>query len=159
MAFDKDQTKDLIIRVITAQELYSKSAVNLLLGTMAVESAFGTFLYQKPSRIAKGIFQIEFATEQDIWNNYLFYGRAAKRKAIYQISGVRSYENNGALEWNLAYGICMCRLFYRRVKEPFPVADDVVGLAQYWKSFYNTSQGKGTIEQFVKAYEKYVNQQ
>ena len=156
MAFDKDQIKDLIIRVITAQELYSESAVNLLLGTMAVESDFGTFLYQKPSRIAKGIFQMESATERDIWNNYLFYGRTSKRQAIYRISGVRSYENNGALEWNIAYGICIVRLFYRRVKELFPLCDNIEELARYWKTYYNTLAGSGTIDNFIYKYNRYV---
>lgn len=156
MAFNLTQIKDLITRVITAQDLYSESAVNLLLGTMALESNFGTYLYQKPSRIAKGIFQMEPNTEKDTWVNYLYLGRAAKRKAIYDISGVRSYNNSGALEWNIAYGICMCRLHYRRIADPFPAADDIEGLGWYWDIHYNRNPLKGTVAQFVKAYKKYV---
>jgi hypothetical protein len=157
MSFDLSQFTDLIKRVITAQNLYSDTALNLLLGTAAQESAFGTYLRQFGGGPALGCMQMELATETDIWDNYLFYGRADKRKAIYKISGVRSANNSGALEWNIAYAICMCRLHYRRVKEPFPEPDDIEGLAKYWKSSYNTSQGKGIEEEFIKAYAKYVN--
>ena len=156
MAFNLTQIKDLITRVITAQDLYSESAVNLLLGTMAQESNMGTYLRQVGGGPALGVFQTEPKTEQDIWNNYLFYGRAAKRKAIYQISGVRSYDNSGALEFNIAYGICIARLHYRRIPEPFPGPDDIEGLGWYWDTHYNRNPLKGTVAQFVKAYKKYV---
>jgi hypothetical protein len=157
MSLDLTQFRDLVVRVTTAQELCSEVSTNLILGTCAKESAFGIYLKQMGEGPALGIFQIEPKTEQDIWNNYLFYGRANKRKAIYQISGVRSYNNNGALEWNIAYGICMCRLHYRRIAEPFPALDDIEALGWYWDTHYNRNPLKGTVAQFVKAYEKYVN--
>lgn len=156
MSFNLSQFKNLVIRVTAAQELCSDVSTNLILGTCAKESAFGTYLRQLSSGPALGVFQMEPDTEKDIWNNYLFYGRATKRKAIYKISGVRSYENSGALEWNIAYGICMCRLHYRRIAEPFPAADDIEGLGWYWDTHYNRNPHKGTVKQFVKAYEKYV---
>lgn len=159
MAFDSTQLRDLIIRVTTAQELCSKVSTNLILGTCAVESNLGTYLRQIGGGPALGVFQIEPTTEQDIWNNYLFYGRTARRKAIYKISGVRSYNNNGAMEWNIAYGICMCRLHYRRIAEPFPTANDIEGLGRYWKNHYNTLQGNGSAAQFVGAYERFVGQE
>ena len=156
MSFDLAQFKDLIVRVTTAQGLCSGVSTNLILGTCAVESAFGTYLKQLRGGSALGCCQMELATEQDIWNNYLFYGRADKRKAIYKVSGVRSASNNGAMEWNLAYAICMCRLHYRRIKEPFPNPYDIVGMAKYWKSHWNTEKGKGTEQEFIQNYVKYV---
>lgn len=159
MAFYLPQFKDLVIRVTTAQELCSEVSTNLTLGTYAKESAFGTYLRQKSGGPALGGLQMEPATEKDIWVNYLDFGRPLRRKAIYKISGVRSYTdavNLGALEWNIAYGICMCRLHYRRIAEPFPAADNIEALGWYWKKYFNTLQGKGTVKQFVKAYEKYV---
>ena len=101
MSFDLVQFKNLVVRVTTSQELCSETSTNLILGTYAVESALGTYFKQLDGGPALGGLQMEPATEKDIWNEYLFYGRVAKRKAIYRISGVRSYNNNGALEWNL----------------------------------------------------------
>lgn len=156
MAFDLKQFTHLITRVLAEQELYSKVAVNLLLGTAAVESDFGTYLRQLGGGRARGILQMEPATEKDIWDNYLFYGRADKRRAIYKISGVRSANNSGALEWNLAYAICMGRLLYRRIPEPFPVSDDIEGLAHYYKAYWNTSAGAGTVKQFMEKWDQFV---
>ena len=156
MAFDRDQFKDLIIRVTTAQKLCSEVSTNLILGTYAKDSAFGTYLRQLNGGPALGGLQMEPDTEKDTWVNYLYLGRAAKRKAIYDISGVRSYNNSGALEWNIAYGICMCRLHYRRIADPFPAADDLEGLGWYWDTHYNRNPLKGTGGQSVESLEKYV---
>ena len=150
------QFKDLIIRVTEAQDLCSEVSTNLILGTCAKESAFGTYLRQKGGGPALGIFQMEPDTERDIWVNYLYSGRAAKRKAIYEISGVRSYNNARAMEWNIAYGICMCRLHYRRIAEPFPMADDIESLGWYWDTHYNRNPLKGTVKQFMDTYRKYI---
>jgi len=156
MAFDLTQFAHLITRILTEQELYSKVAVNLLLGTAAKESDFGTYLRQLDGGPARGTFQMELATEADIWNNYLFYGRVARRKAIYKISGVRSANNNGALEWNLAYAICMARLHYRRILEPFPKSENIEGLGEYWDCHWNRNPEKGTVKQFIKKWDQFI---
>jgi hypothetical protein len=153
--YDLHQFRGLIVRVLEAQQLCSRAAVNLLLGTAAKESDFGTYLRQLGDGPALGTFQIEPATERDIWDNYLRF-RPERRSTITRICGVFSLKNNEALEWNLAYGICLARLHYRRVKEPFPAHDDVAGLGHYWKRFFNTPLGKGTIVGFVQAYDKYI---
>lgn len=154
MPYDFHQFKDLITRIITAQELYSKEALYQILGTAAAESDFGTYLRQIDGP-ALGAFQMEPDTEKDIWENYLYLGRPEKRKAIFDISGVRSYNNNGALEWNLAYAICMCRLHYRRVKWLFPELYNVEGRGYYWDVHYNRNPDKGTVSGFIKKWDKY----
>lgn len=47
----------------------------------------------------------------------------------------------------------MCRLLYRRIKEPLPHERDVLGMARYWKRYYNTSLGKGSVEVAMKSFE------
>ena len=49
---------------------------------------------------------------------------------------------------NLYYATAMCRVHYRRVKEPIP--NTVIGQAQYWKRYYNTPLGKGTEENYIQ---------
>ena len=40
--------------------------------------------------------------------------------------------------------------------EKLPNSYDIEGLAKYWKKYYNTEGGKGTVEKFIEKYEKYV---
>jgi hypothetical protein len=73
MAFDKKQFRDLIQRTLQDLGMHSESAVNLLLGTAAQESQFGTYFRQIGGGPALGVFQMEPDTEIDIWDNYLRY--------------------------------------------------------------------------------------
>ena len=154
--YNLKQFRQLIVKTIGEQRLYSKAAVNLLLGTAAKESDFGTYLRQLGGGPARGAFQMEFATEKDTWVNYLYLGRAKRREAIYEISGVRSYLNNGAMEWNLAYQICMARIHYRRIPEPFPAHDDIEGLGRYWDIHWNRNPEKGTVKQFIEKWDQFI---
>ena len=65
MAFNCLQFRDLITRVLKEVALYSPAAVNLLLGTAAQESGFGTYLRQVKGP-ALSVFQIEEATFLDL---------------------------------------------------------------------------------------------
>ncbi len=120
------------------------------MGTAAQESLCGRFLAQMGGGPALGVFQMEPATHEDCWNNFLVY-RGDLAAAIIKICVPRL----GRLEqlvWNLLYAAAMCRAQYARFKEPLPDPHDIVGLARYWKSHWNTEQGKGTMEEFVRNY-------
>lgn len=152
--FDKRQFKEMIEDVLKRLDLYSESAVNLLLGTAAQESRFGTYLKQLGTGPAMGVFQMEPATELDIWKNFLAY-KAPLVQKLREVCG-NDKPNPQALKGNLYYAIAMCRIHYLRKTEPLPAADDIRGLGLYWKRHYNTMLGKGTIDEFVENYKKYV---
>ena len=42
------------------------------------------------------------------------------------------------------------RLFLSNIPAAIPAANDVLGQAQYWKRFYNTYAGAGTVDKFVR---------
>jgi len=50
----------------------------------------------------------------------------------------------------------MCRMHYYRKSEPLPESDDVRALGEYWKKHYNTVKGKGTVDEFVENYKRFV---
>jgi len=52
---------------------YSMAAENLLMGTCAQESRMGQFLVQLDNGPAKGVFQMEPDTHDDIYKNFLHY--------------------------------------------------------------------------------------
>ena len=154
---DKNQLKKLIEKTLKELKyknmpLNSAAAVNLLLGTAAQESRTGKYIYQLNDGPALGIFQMERNTETDIWENYLKYNE----NLAYSLLKVCGYEEIpiNALEGNLIYQICMARIHYFRVPQALPDSHDIAGLAAYWKKYYNTHLGAGTIEEFKKNYKK-----
>jgi hypothetical protein len=151
--FDCKQFRDLISRVISRLGVYSPEAVELLMGTCATESDFGRYLRQLFGGPGRGVFSMEPATDIDIWENYLQY-RPERARLLTGISGVTG-PSAWALETNLAYQIGQARYHYLRVSDPLPAADDVMGLAQYWKRYYNTAAGRGTPEDFYRKYQLY----
>uniref|UniRef100_A0A6H1ZWD9 Transglycosylase SLT domain-containing protein n=1 Tax=viral metagenome TaxID=1070528 RepID=A0A6H1ZWD9_9ZZZZ len=164
-----DLKKHVIIPVLQKLDRSSDSAIKLILGTAAQESAMGFHLAQMAGGPAKGIYQMETATHADIWKNYLAYYQIIRTEVknllitkLYDSSYFMSnkgtlIEYPSALEMcgNLYYATAMCRVFYFRVKEPLPKANDIAGMAHYWKTYYNTAQGKGTEEEFIANYKKF----
>ena len=140
MAFDTQQFKELIADTLAEDNLYSVQAVELLLGTAAQESKFGTYLRQIRGP-ALGVFQMEPATYQ--WMQEKF-GR------VYGFQDRKAED----MIWDLKLAILLCRLRYLVVKEPIPKT--LPEQARYWKKYYNTSAGKGTPAEYIANYEKYV---
>lgn len=152
---DVGQLRTLIVEPVLIQlDLFSPVAVNLLLGTAAQESRMGQYIKQIGKGPALGIYQIEPATHNDIWKNYLAYKPAlADRVKKFAIMNPDADEMVG----NMYYSTAMARVHYLRVRSPLPAdANDVQALARYWKLWFNTMQGRGTVEEFVRNYEKYV---
>lgn len=146
MSLDRKQFKDLIERILedTDPALNSPAAVNLLLGTAAQESRFGTYLRQLRGGPARGVFQMEPRTFRWLQRRY---------KKKYPLIADRLFAE---LEWDLRLSIVMARLRYRVVRAKLPRYNSVRGMAAYYKKYYNTILGAGTVEEFVANYKKYV---
>lgn len=143
MAYHRGQFEDLIKRTLAAANLPRKqSAIDLLLGTAAQESAFGTYLKQVNGP-ALGVFQMEPATF------YTVKAWAEKRFPLI-LEGRCATE----LEYDLSIAILSARLNY--LSKPDSIPESLQGQAAYWKRYWNTYLGKGTIEQYVRNWNKYV---
>ena len=139
--------------VLEAISGHSMAAENLVLGTALQESNLH-YLRQLAEGPARGLFQMEPATHDDIWDNYLAYrNELAGQVSAFLVPGRDRVEQ---LVWNLGYACAMCRVHYQRVPEPLPDATDIQGLAAYWKRHYNTAQGKGTIQEFAEKFEQAI---
>ncbi len=143
--------KEIVRPVLEHLYLWSAAAENLVMGTAAQESRLGTYLKQIAGP-AVGIFQMEPFTHDDLWktilkNQPLLAGR------VRQVELPGWYQDDAReMAGNLYYAAAMCRVFYRRIQEPLPDADDIAGLARYWKRYYNTRLGKGTEAEFIRNY-------
>jgi hypothetical protein len=132
----------------------SDDAVELLMFTAAHESKLGTYLKQLNDGPAKGLFQIEPATWNDIMDNYLAY-RPALRDTVLSFS-IQNMPIEMNMEGNLAMQIVMARVHYLRVPEPLPSMLSTVGMAEYYKKYWNTEKGKATIDGAIGSYFQYV---
>ena len=147
--------KDSIIpNALSSINLNEENAVNLLAGTAAVESDLGKFIIQKNNGPARGIFQMEEDTYNDIWENFLKYRKGLSSLIL---KGFKNKERPDYIQItnNMILSIHMARVHYLRNREPIPEKNDIEGLALYWKRNYNTIKGKGKVEDFIYKYNKY----
>lgn len=126
-------------------------------GGAAVELIYYTGLAESGYRVteqhgggpALGYWQMEPATHDDIWDNFLRYRQSLRNDVQALARASRSVADD--LRDNHMYACAMCRVHYMRVSDPLPDAGDLEAMASYWKEFYNTFQGKGTINHFLEA--------
>lgn len=131
--------------------LWSQAAENLLWGTANYESEL-LFLEQQGGGPALGLWQIEPATRRDLYDRWLTRRPHLREKLRALVAPVPKPEKQ--LATNLMYACAVARLIYYRRPEPLPHADDIEGLAAYWKQWYNTPAGAGSAARWVLKYRK-----
>lgn len=162
---DATQFRQYVVRpTLKRLDLWSHVAEDLLIGTVAHESAMGKYLKQVRGP-AMGVYQIEPATHRDIWQNFLKHRSGLFIKVTSLIAPVDKryspevghWASDQSLIWNMAYATAIARILYLRVPKALPPEDSgLEGLASYWKTYYNTKYGRGTEDQFIKHYRQYI---
>lgn len=158
MAVNRQQLEQFVIRPsLEAIGLLSDDAVALMLGTAAQESLMGTYITQMNLgfRGGLGIFQMEGRTYDDIWGSVVENNRIMKAKIMLFLC-CNGKPPASRLVSDLSLAAVMTRLYYSRIRESLPKADDILGMANYWKKYYNTNLGKGKVEDFVANYKALV---
>ena len=130
-------------------DLWSPAAVQLVTMT-AVHESHLEFRQQIGGGPALGLCQMEPATHDDIWSNFLAYhdDLAARLRGMLEPGDAGA----SAMAHNDLYAAGMCRVHYRRAKPPLPAYDDPDGMAGYWKAHYNSALGAGSPESFKTSY-------
>lgn len=146
---DPRQLRDnIVMPVLTSLNLpsdkTSNAACELLLGTAMQESGL-RYLVQI-SGPALGIWQMEPTTFN--WLASWASTRALKLPAgdVSQLPG------------NLYLACAMARLRYYVVPEALPAQGDVEAQARYWKQYYNTPAGAGTVQQYLDNWSRLVKE-
>ena len=151
-----EQLRNLVVApTLKRFDMWSESAEQLLIGTIMQESR-AEYIQQLGGGPALGVYQMEPETHDDIWRNYLDY-RPQTQEALFSVMSCEAHDSaqiHGVppadeLISNLKYATLMCRLHYRRVPKPLPKANDINGLAEYWKEHYNTYKGAGSVSEFI----------
>ena len=134
--------------------MYSKAAEELMVLTCAAESDGGTYFKQVKGP-ALGIYMMEPATHEDVWNTVL----SRRIDVLYKILAAGKFAFKPAadlLTTNPLYATYLARVYYSRFKEPLPDADDVKGLAAYYKKYWATEASKASVSSAVEKYNRFT---
>jgi hypothetical protein len=127
----------------------------LLLGT-AIQESLLIHRQQLGGGPALGLFQMETATHDDCWNNYLNF-RTRLSDRVKQTLDPGQEARATTMKVNDRYAAAMCRVRYMRVAAALPAGNDIEAMANYWKEHYNTPLGAGTPEEFLSKWPQYVD--
>lgn len=115
-----------------------------LMEIAAVETQYGDFPDAHPDRLGVGITQFDQIGFDDVVQRT----RPRHKKRMLDMLG---YDLDTLQLADLAYdpllALAMTRLKYLLIPEVIP--DTVEGRARYWKKYYNTELGKGTVQHYL----------
>lgn len=145
-------------------DLGGSRAINQVTGTFLAEGYAGGYTYVKQlgNGPAVGAMQMESATYNDIWKNFLSAPKRANLAiALKQLAGDWDTDNNGipypdVMKGNILFAAAMCRVFYLRVPTVLPLANDASAMAQYHKKYYNTAKGKAVWQDNVDRFQQAI---
>lgn len=147
------QFKALVIRpALAALDLPNPGpAANLLLGTALTESGL-EYLHQIGGP-ALGVYQIEPATHEDVWANFIWWrGEIGRRMVALDAPNRPTHER---LIFDLRYATAIARLIFYRSPIAMPAGDDAAAFAAFHKAAFNTSLGatdpSASVEHFRRA--------
>lgn len=134
----------VVAPALEAIGLGGEAAVNLLTGTALVESQ--AMYLRQVGGPALGMWQMEPATHDDCWRNFLDY--EARRPLAVRIAGMAASDMPRVeqLVCNLRYACVMARVKYYRVAQALPEASDAAAMSAYHKRWYNTFAGAADIQ-------------
>ena len=102
-----------------------------------------------------GIYQMQRGTYDDIWSRKI-NDKVAIKARIRLMLGYEGKPPAERMATDMTLATIMTRLFYAAIPNPLLASDDIRGIGEYWKRYYNTALGKGTVDEFVTNYRKYV---
>lgn len=135
-------------RVGPDYHLDTEAAQVLLQMIAAHESGGLQYTYQLQGGPARGFFQMELATELDIWDNYLAY-RPHLKQAVVPF-GTPADDLAG----NIPYQVVLARVHLYRVPQALPPAVKPGDVAVYAKKYWNTYAGSATSQDYLTAWER-----
>tara|TARA_Y100000593_G_scaffold42438_1_gene81295 strand:- start:2535 stop:3005 length:471 start_codon:yes stop_codon:yes gene_type:complete len=145
------EIKEIVEHALYKIDCYSDDALALVVRTGMAESGYRALKGYGEGNPAIGFWQIEPATLYDMMMNYLNY-RKKYRDALEGLGmEFRGDDIEISVISNMAVQAALCRLHYRRDRNPIPSWDDIEAQGLYWKRVYNTPKGRGTVKHFVKA--------
>lgn len=165
-----NQLRQYVIRpALKAIDLYSENAEELLIMTCAQETLGCTFLKQINGP-ALGPYGCEPPTYNDVCMRKLYkwfemsegglhLGYTGLGKKVNSVLGWSYYNEIPDvlnLMTNLSYATMICRIDYSLETSPLPDKNDLTGLFNYYKKYYNSFKGAATETEVLDNYHMYL---
>ena len=120
-----------------------ETAKEMIIETAIAETGLGQ-IEDKTAGAGMGITQFDKLPFDDLKKRSLTY----KDKILKDLGVDITLVEWEHLRYNSFLSLLFCRLLYKPFSEEIP--KDKLGRASYWKKYYNTKLGKGTIEHYMK---------
>lgn len=161
MLNNKQFRQAILIPALESIGLYTPSAEELLVATMAHESQGGTYVIQSAAngeiftKGGKGIYQIETPTYYEVCLK-LKQNTPLKDKVLTscRFADIPPFEE---LIWNLRFATIIARINYARFAEPLPPANDLTKIWGYYKKYWNSFKGSATEDAFKTNYLRFTH--
>jgi len=125
-----------------------RSACQLLTG-IALHESGGLVHRVQVGGPALGLFQMEPATFDDLFDTYLDFRHALRDRVLALVEPGYDGDLARHLVDNDRFACACARMRLYRSAHALPEQDDLCGHAAMWKAVYNTRLGKGTEERFI----------
>jgi hypothetical protein len=130
-----------------------KNTLGMLYGTAITETLLGTYVDAHPLRHGIGIMQMDKIAFDDIKTRTR---PASRDTCTHRLDVDFEKVEHTDLAYEPLLSVLFARLFYKLIPETFPEIGDLKAQGAYWKKYYNTSAGKGTVEEFVTKNEDFI---
>ncbi|KFL90784.1 hypothetical protein AmDm5_0732 [Acetobacter malorum] len=127
--------------------LNTLSRMQGVLGIGNKESGYRYLVQTNPAETAKGFWQMETATHDDMWRNFIRYRPNLQAALLGILSGAKP--EAARLVDRPIYAAAMCAVHTYRSPDALPAVNDAAGWASFWKRDYNTEGGAGVAAEAV----------
>jgi hypothetical protein len=145
----KEIIEEVLFQLEEAGIPKTQDAFDLIFETGCAETGYRHLDQMKAKKGigAVSFWQLEPATIRDCWDNYISY-RKPLIEATYKL-GLIEENKVFCVYSNIALAVAFTRIQYRRFPKAIPTT--LPERANYWKTFWNTIKGKGTVEHYIAA--------
>lgn len=156
---DLQQVLDLWVKPALSyfpEGLNTPNRQQFMLGIGCIESGY-YWLQQENNGPALGFWQMEEFTFNDCIVNFLNYesiftpgwNRITGRPATTDPNEVAQMVNFNRIGFNPRFACYMAAIKIYRAPPALPEFNDLLGMAEYWKTYYNTTEGAGTVQEAI----------
>lgn len=133
----------------------SPASRQFMLAVAAIESRCGEYFKQLGNGPALGIWQVEPATSDDVYYNYL----ANRQDLLKCIESMKVEIWQTGVQQHIVspmYNCAIARMCVYRQADPMPDFGDRDAMWSLYKKYFNSSKGASTYEKWCECWDKYV---